>query len=136
MLKIYKIFIILIEIDYLCLNKSSTNYYNRNMNSNIPKTWSEFIKTGNISYSACTHIEDDNTPIIKAAKALLKIHQLIEVGYGGNITDEEWQNANIFKYTITVNHTKPKTFNIDKHRFKQQNSISYNRTSERIFILS
>ena len=39
-------------------------------------------------------------PIVKSALALLKIHQLIEVGYGGNITDEEWKEHTKTKYTI------------------------------------
>lgn len=61
------------------------NKWVEEQNNKVPKTWSELIKTGNsISYTACTHIEVDNIPIVKSAKALLRIHQLIEVGYGGN----------------------------------------------------
>ena len=40
-----------------------------------------------------------DSPIEKSVKALLKIHQLIEVGYGGNVTNEEWNNHEI-KYVI------------------------------------
>ena len=32
------------------------------------------------------------SPIEKSAIALLKIRQLIEVGYGGNVTHDEWVN--------------------------------------------
>lgn len=78
------------------------NKWDKENNHKAPKTWSELIKTGNsIYYTACTHIEDDNTPIVKAAKALLKIHQIIEVGYGGNVTDEEWNNKELPKFVIT-----------------------------------
>lgn len=41
-----------------------------------------------------------NCPIEKAALALLKIYQLIDEGYGGYITDEEWDNELMTKYTI------------------------------------
>ena len=72
----------------------------------VPKTWSEFVKNradrlgatcdyGNVD---CSFTEKD-TPIEKAALTLLKIHQLIEVGYGGNVTEEE--NLKLKrKYTI------------------------------------
>lgn len=59
-----------------------------------PKTWNDLInqhKTKSSKVEICTtfsnYIYDgttSNTPIEKSALALLKIHQLIEVGYGGN----------------------------------------------------
>ena len=48
--------------------------------------------------------------IVKSALALLKIHQLIEVGYGGNITKEEWEKAFELKYVISC--TADKSFPI------------------------
>ncbi len=71
----------------------------------VPKTWSELIQKNQPCSSVTLgyrkkedkSVGDDswtcnNTPIEKSALALLKIHQLIEVGYGGNITNEEWKN--------------------------------------------
>ena len=45
-----------------------------------------------------------NTSIEKSALALLKIYQLIEVGYGGNISSEEWNN-NEWKFTYQYTKT-------------------------------
>ena len=41
-----------------------------------------------------------DSPIEKSVKALLKIHQLIEVGYGGNVSKENWKNPYLAKYDI------------------------------------
>lgn len=67
-----------------------------------PKTWSELCATNNwhiytIEHQFSKDIYSTNegiTSIEKSALALLKIHQLIEVGYGGNITNEERENKN------------------------------------------
>lgn len=40
------------------------------------------------------------TSIEKSVIALLKIYQLIEVGYGGNVTNEEWKDRSITKWRI------------------------------------
>lgn len=77
-----------------------------------PKTWDEFIKqfrhtkddlsvdlTGN-KYFGWTRRD---TPIEKSALALLKIHQLIEVSYGGNITNEEWSIYGNVSFVIFCN---------------------------------
>lgn len=69
----------------------------------VPKTWSELTKNVKpILYAEISHINDGNyvsvsedcgdTPIEKSALALLKIHQLIEVGYGGNVTNDYFKN--------------------------------------------
>ena len=46
------------------------------------------------------------SPIERSALALLKIHQLIEIGYGGNITNEEWKEHTKIKYTIDLKDKK------------------------------
>lgn len=67
----------------------------------IPKTWSDYCKiipppTKNdykdypSTINSLTSIRKDITPIEKSVLALLKIRQLIEFGYGGNLTNEEW----------------------------------------------
>lgn len=59
----------------------------------VPKTWSELVKDkqADIYTIQCNGFVYKNNPdIIKSALALLKINQLIEVGYGGNVTYEEW----------------------------------------------
>lgn len=72
-----------------------------------PKTWSEYINcpkceitsTVSLSLNGNDYLENDSA-IEKSALALLKIHQLIEVGYGGNITNDEWNNPKISKYVV------------------------------------
>lgn len=79
--------------------------------SKVPKTWSELVKhIQPILYAEISHKSDGhytsvsedcgNTPIEKSALALLKINQLIEVGYGGNITNEEWVAQGCRKWVI------------------------------------
>ena len=76
-----------------------------------PKTWEEFVKTTKIAglRAEINTIWNDtvyagtcrNIPIEKSALALLKIHQLIEVGYGGNVINDEWIDRDITKYFIS-----------------------------------
>lgn len=78
----------------------------------IPKTWSELeevrkckvagviiAKTSEHEWFTGTYCE---SPTEKSALAFLKISQLIEVGYGGNVTNEEWK-LNTIKYIIDCN---------------------------------
>lgn len=64
----------------------------------VPKTWSELIKSNttleckiNVINKQEQHVFVNASPVVKSALALLKIHKLIEVGYGGNVTNEEWE---------------------------------------------
>lgn len=77
----------------------------------IPKAWSEYCKivppiTSNdyrdypFAVNNSVFTRKDVTPIEKSALALLKIHQLIEFGYGGNITNDEWNNPKVTKYAV------------------------------------
>lgn len=75
------------------------NKWIREQNLEVPKTWSEIIKTKEYNNYRLHYVKSNDedyytsngvTPIEKSALALLKIHQLIEVGYGGNVTYEEW----------------------------------------------
>lgn len=82
-----------------------------------PKTWSQYIKTNTIRpYAALRYtkgyaIPVDDTPIEKSALALLKIHQLIEVGYGGYPTKEDYDKANYEKlWTVRIYKTDDNDF--------------------------
>ncbi len=69
---------------------------------NFPKTWSELITADIVKYTKAVtcntyndygEIIDDSitgqdTSVEKSALALLKIHQLIEAGYGGNVIED------------------------------------------------
>ena len=81
--------------------------WNKENNHKTPKTWSEFVKDNvgklgalcDYGKADCSFTEN-NTPIEKSALALLKIHQLIKVGYGGNVSYErysELQYDNVYK---------------------------------------
>lgn len=76
------------------------------------KTWSDSLFNSNFIVYELSYIDNDKnyiltstgiSPIEKSALALLKIHQLIEVGYGGNVTNEEWLDNEIEKFIITLN---------------------------------
>lgn len=81
----------------------------------IPKTWSELVEENKYQpYFAEIHskfsLKDKciygKSTIEKSAASLLKIHQLIEVGYGGNVTNEEWEEAFELKYVISCTADK------------------------------
>lgn len=68
------------------------------------KTWSNYVYKHykdivlgigdysiDIAGNRCNGWTRRNTSIEKSALALLKIHKLINVGYGGNISQEEWE---------------------------------------------
>lgn len=82
-----------------------------------PKTWSQYIKNNTIRpYAALRNtkgynIPVDDSPIEKSALALLKIHQLIEVGYGGYPTKEDYDKANHEKlWTVRIYKTDDNDF--------------------------
>lgn len=64
--------------------------------SKNPKTWSEVKDKHIYHFKICNdliELEDSAkilSPIEKSALALLKIYQLIEVGYGGNVTRSDY----------------------------------------------
>ena len=79
--------------------------------SKTSKTWSDSLFT----VYELSYIDNDKdyvltstgiSPIERSALALLKIHQLIEIGYGGNITNEEWKEHTKIKYTIDLKDKK------------------------------
>lgn len=74
------------------------NKWLEKQNLKVPKTWSKMVAQD--KETICLVEIDEmgvttaKTPIEKSALALLKIHQLIEAGYGGNVTNEEWVSSN------------------------------------------
>lgn len=50
-----------------------------------------------------TFMDNGDNPICKKIIATYKIAKLIELGYGGNITDEEWRDKNTDKWMIISN---------------------------------
>lgn len=54
---------------------------------------------------AIAYDNDFSDKIILKAVATLKIAKLIELGYGGMVTDEEWKDLNIPKYWIDYHPT-------------------------------
>lgn len=81
--------------------------------SKIPKTWSDTRFNSSFIVYELSYIDNDKdyiltstgiSPIERSALALLKIHQLIEVGYGGNVSNEEWNN-NEWKFTYQYTKT-------------------------------
>ena len=77
----------------------------------IPKTWSDIIKANetssvmaSINWPDCIEgTTNNNTPIEKSALALLKIHQLIEIGYDGYPTMYEKMYKSDKIRTIGIN---------------------------------
>ena len=73
--------------------------WDKENNHKTPKTWSEMK---NCNVEVWQHISQMDygpvEPIVKSVLALLKIHQLIEVGYGGYPSYNDWNMGNT--YTI------------------------------------
>lgn len=79
--------------------------WNKWLEEQGPKIWDD-IKECTVEILHAIDALDSNgpvNPIVKSAKALLKIRQLIEVGYGGNVTDKEWRSKDAYYYTIVSN---------------------------------
>ena len=103
------------------------------------KTWSEFVKSKellgykiDVVNNQGQHVYINTSSIEKSVLAHLKIYQLIEVGYGGNVTNEEWLDNEIEKFIITLNipncryqftivkHVAPEYFNYIAFHTKEQ----------------
>lgn len=111
------------------------NKWVEEQNYKVPKTWSQYIKNNTKGYII------SDTPIEKSAHALLKIYQLIEVGYGGYPTKEDYDTNNYERlWTVRIYKTDDNDFifgamplegecfknNIAFHTKKQANEfISY-----------
>lgn len=87
----------------------------------VPKTWSEYTNKFNIDSEPTLWFDGDINwdAIGDSISALFKIRQLIEVGYGGNITNEEWNGINSY---VSIQYY------IDKHNFDTCLNI-YNKTN-------
>lgn len=75
-----------------------------------PKTWSQLCNLrwrksmyANIDENDISIETKMDYPIEKSALALMKIHQLIEVGYGGNVSKEERLDIDTAYWTIIYN---------------------------------
>lgn len=86
---------------------------NNSKNIKIPKTWEEYKQYFDINKDdLCVDLSGKSnngwirreTPIEKSALALLKIHQLIEVSYGGNVLNnkEKYWEDGVIGYTINI----------------------------------
>lgn len=76
--------------------------WDKENNHKTPKTWDD-IPYNRVErmYDAIGYECDYNfTPIEKSSIALLKIHQLIEVGYSGNITNDKYNNTYYISYYL------------------------------------
>lgn len=80
------------------------NIWLEEQKSKAPKTWNSLVESGKYH---CTTVKIDHNgvgctfsgiDIEKSVLALLKIRQLIEIGYGGNVTNDEWDDINIKKW--------------------------------------
>lgn len=80
------------------------NIWLEEQKSKAPKTWNSLVESGKYH---CTTVKIDHNGvgctfsgigIEKSVLALLKIRQLIEIGYGGNVTNDEWDDINIKKW--------------------------------------
>lgn len=69
------------------------------------KTWQDVVKQGLVNLLAiresATYASDVcDEKIGNKVEATIKIAKLIELGYGGMITDEEWKDCTVLKYYI------------------------------------
>lgn len=75
------------------------NKWTEEQKPKVPKIWNEMTsKYCNVEvWQHISHIDYGSTePIVKSAASLLKIHQLIEAGYGGNPSNEELGSEDIY----------------------------------------
>lgn len=80
-------------------NQRDWNKWLEEQKPKVPKTWSDIKEEKRFQGNEAIIVNKETlieTPIIKSANAFLKIRQLIEVGYGGNVTNEEWDGINSY----------------------------------------
>lgn len=81
------------EIDiFPTKNNRDWNKWIEKQSNKIPKTWNEYEQIFNIDSEPTLWFDSDMNwdKIGNSCSALFKIYQLIEAGYGGNVTKEEW----------------------------------------------
>ena len=67
------------------------NKWIEEQNPKTPKIWNDMTKCNVEVWQHISRMDYGPTePIVKSVLALLKIHQLIEVGYGGNVTRSDY----------------------------------------------
>ena len=100
------------------------NKWDKENNHKTPKTWSELIKNtpillmGRATSDCYIYKETEfDTPIEKAASALLKIHELIEFSYGGNVSGETWHSQKDKWLIIPIYDKKLCSFTITRTPF-------------------
>ena len=77
------------------------NKWDKENNHKTPKTWSEYVDSEHYEWNEVIgHLSTKEESIYKSMFALFKIHQLIEVGYGGNVSNEEWCDDTVPKWII------------------------------------
>lgn len=96
----------------------------------VPKTWSEIERHSTNLLLAMSDLETHAEPITKSALALIKIHQLIEVGYGGNITNEEWSNIEMAKYCIASYEDGDDCMTITDSRITRRQPIAFHTETQ------
>lgn len=98
--------------------------WNEENNPKLPRVWSDIpTSKTEIWYSISCMDYKSSDPAIKSALALLKIYQLIEVGYGGNVTEKEIRKGTDY-YTI-ISSDIFGIFQIKKVRLNKSNSIAF-----------
>lgn len=113
----------------------------------IPKTWNEIVidkyspvfdiclrPVHNGNYQNYHYeITYGNSSIEKSALALFKIHQLIEVGYGGNVINEDYIN-NEWKYTIIYSSSSCKLEIIETCHYRYNNIAFHTEEQAKEFL--
>lgn len=82
------------------------NIWDKENNHKIPKTWNQYLIQFKIDSEPTLWFDSDMNydKIGDSCSALFKIHKLIEVSYGGNITNKEWVSPNYANYAISLHH--------------------------------
>lgn len=96
---------------YPSKDQSDWNKWVEEQKYKISKTWSQYLKNNTIQpYVALINTKAD-TPIEKSALALLKIYLIIEVGYSGYPTKEDYDKANYERlWTVRIYKTDDNDF--------------------------
>lgn len=92
------------------------------------KTWQDLEVFGIPEHLAAIttqydQLQRDVPTVIRSAVALLKIQYLIDAGYGGNVTNDEWEK-NCVKCSIYYNH-KNRELTVNPWSVHQQTTFSF-----------
>ena len=100
-----------------------------------PKTWADILE-GDYSYAITLNSSGFSKEMQDKAEVTLMISKLIEEGYGGQITEEEWHDDSVRKYTVRYAPHDKRRLICSDYCIGDKHFIAFHRPDQRDEFLS